>query len=57
MTFEQWQTIGIQNKWVSPTYCATHDGGDEYMTQEERQEWEDGNDPCQLVMRILEQPC
>lgn len=56
MTFEEWQNIGIQNKWVSSTYCAIHESGYDYLTDEERKEWEAGGDPCEPVMRILEQP-
>ena len=33
--------------------CATHDGI-EPISQEEIDEWEEGGDPCQFVVRILE---
>ena len=45
--------FGIDKGWISPAYCNTHDGGYEYMSKEEEQEWEDGGDPCQAVFRIL----
>jgi hypothetical protein len=50
---EEWMQFGIDKGWISPAYCNTHDGGYEYMSKEEEQEWEDGGDPCQAVFRIL----
>jgi hypothetical protein len=48
-----WIQFGIAKGWVSDTYCNTHDGGQEYWTEEEMLEWEEGNDPCQTVIRVL----
>ena len=53
LTFDEWVELGVSKKWISPPFCNTHDG-DQYMTDEEMQEWEDGGDPCQPVFRILE---
>jgi hypothetical protein len=49
-----WLYIGYKAGWVSLPYCQTHDGGWEYMSEETRQEWEDGGDPCQTVMTLLD---
>jgi hypothetical protein len=49
-----WLRVGIRMGWVSLPYCATHDGGMEYWSEEEAEEWEGGGDPCQVVLRILD---
>lgn len=50
--FYEWVSQGVENGWISPSFCMTHDG-DRYMTPEEEQEWEDGGDPCCPVFKIL----
>ncbi len=50
--FEIWLNNGIERGWVSDPFCNTHEG-DPYMTEEEQQEWEDGGDPCQVVLKVL----
>jgi hypothetical protein len=50
--FWDWFQIGVDNDWVTPPFCETHDGGFEFQTDEERQEWEDGGDPCMTVTRV-----
>jgi len=51
--FGIWLTNGIERGWVSDPYCHTHDGGMQYMSEEEVEEWEAGGDPCEHVLRIL----
>lgn len=51
--FEIWLNNGIDRGWISPPFCNTHEG-DTYMTEEEQQEWEEGGDPCQVVLKILD---
>jgi len=51
--FGIWLTNGIERGWVSDPYCHTHDGGMQYMSEEEIEEWEAGGDPCEHVLRIL----
>ena len=48
-----WLRIGVKMKWVSPPYCATHDGNYNYMTEEEVKEWDNGGDPCHLAISVL----
>ena len=48
----EWLQKGIDNGWVSDGFCMTHDG-DQYMTAEEEQEWEEGGDPCCPVIKWL----
>jgi hypothetical protein len=49
--FEIWLENGIERGWVSEPFCNTHEG-DPYMTDEEMQEWDEGGDPCQVVLKI-----
>ena len=49
--FGIWLSNGIERGWVTEPFCNTHDG-DPYMTDEEQQEWEEGGDPCQVVLKI-----
>ena len=49
--FEIWLENGIERGWVTEPFCNTHEG-DPYMTDEEQQEWEEGGDPCQVVLKI-----
>lgn len=51
--FGIWLRNGIERGWISDPYCNTHDGGDQYMSEEEVQEWEDGGDPCCHVVRLM----
>ena len=53
--YEKWLITGMENGWISQPYCNTHDGGFEYMTQEEINEWEAGGDPCCVVVRLIEE--
>lgn len=49
--FEIWLSNGIERGWITEPFCNTHEG-DPYMTEEEEKEWEDGGDPCQLVIKL-----
>ena len=51
--FWDWYQIGIDNDWITPTFCSTHDGGTDYWTTEEAEEWEQGGDPCMVVTRVI----
>lgn len=48
--FEQWLAQGIEAGWCSATACATHDGVP--STVEAQEEWDDGADPCEHVVRL-----
>lgn len=52
MTFDQWLQTGIDNKWIGPPVCSTHDGIP--MSEQEENEWEQGNDPCHHILRLYE---
>lgn len=49
--FEIWLTNGIERGWVSKPFCNTHEG-DPYMSEEEEKEWDQGGDPCQVVIKL-----
>ena len=51
--FGIWLRNGIERGWISDPYCNTHDGGYEFMGEDEVQEWEDGGDPCCHVVRLM----
>lgn len=50
--FWDWFNIGMENGWVTEPFCQTHDGGYNFMEEEEVKEWEDGGDPCMTVIRV-----
>jgi hypothetical protein len=50
MTFAEWLDHGIKAGWISAPACATHDGIP--ATPEETEEWDEGYDPCQTVLRV-----
>jgi len=47
----EWLQLGIQNKWITPPFCMTHDG-DPYLTEQESNDWEEGGDPCAHVVKL-----
>ena len=51
--FWLWLRIGIRMGWISKPYCMTHEGNYEYMNEEEREEWDEGGDPCHTAISIL----
>ena len=51
--FEIWLENGIERGWVTEPFCNTHEC-DPYMNEEEQQVWEEGGDPCQVVIKIKE---
>lgn len=54
MNFNEWLAFGIEEGWVTEPYCNTHDGGYQYMSEEELEEWDQGGDPCCVVIRLME---
>ena len=50
--FGAWMREGIENGWVTVPFCNTHDI-DPGISEEEQEEWENGFDPCQQVLRIM----
>jgi hypothetical protein len=52
MDYFDWRDLGINNGWISEPFCDTHDA--KFLTDEEEQAWENGEDPCMMVFRIYE---
>ena len=49
LTINDWIDYGIERGWATGA-CATHDGIP--STPAEDAAWEDGEDPCQPILRI-----
>jgi hypothetical protein len=48
-----WFNNGVDRGWITDMFCATHDGVPT-LTEEEKKDWEEGGDPCQFCVRIME---
>lgn len=48
--FWAWVAEGVRRGWVDPPGCDTHEGY--RQTEEEQDQWDEGEDPCLLVMRV-----
>jgi len=44
-----WLAYGIQRDWMR-SYCGTHDS---YFTHEEAEAFEEYDDPCYLIYRVM----
>jgi hypothetical protein len=51
MTFDEWYDLGQKKGYCSEGFCDTHDGHWNVLSDEERDEWEEGGDPCLPVVR------
>ena len=51
ITFEEWLQTGIAAGYCSEPVCDTHDGIP--MTIAEREQFEDGYDPCIPAVRLM----
>lgn len=54
MNYVQWAQYGIDKGWATPEVCATHEGIPN--TEAEDAAWEEGEDPCVHVIRLIESP-
>ena len=52
--FGIWLQNGIERGWITEPFCSTHEG-DPYMSEEDAKEWEDGGDPCCVVIKLTNQ--
>lgn len=52
--FELWLRQGIDNGFVGPPVCSTHDGTP--TTEAEDNEMMDGYDPCLHILRLYPDP-
>lgn len=44
-----WMAYGLRRDWIRG-YCATHDG---YLTSEEEEMFEEYDDPCIFIYRVM----
>lgn len=51
MEFQIWLENGVSRGWISKPFCETHEGGP--MSDEEMEEWENGQDPCAFHIKLL----
>lgn len=52
MTFVEWLTYGIEQNWIGPPVCSTHDG---IPTSEwEDNQYENSDDICLHILRLYE---
>jgi hypothetical protein len=49
---QSWYDYGLKKKWVTEVFCDTHEGPP--MSDEEAQEWEEGNDPCSFHIKFID---
>lgn len=54
MTFNEWLKTGIDNNWVGPPVCYTHDGLP--TTAEEDEHYDLGDEPCLHILRCYPDP-
>lgn len=52
MEIGEWLKMGIDNGWCSDITCVTHDAN--VYTDEEMDLWDEGEDPCAFVVRIMD---
>jgi hypothetical protein len=54
VNFTEWLEYGLDKKFVIGPNCATHHGIP--TTEEEDQAWEEGEDPCEHILRLADSP-
>lgn len=52
INFEDWLIIGVQNNWIGPPICYTHDGLP--TSADEDRQYDDGDDPCLHILRLYQ---
>lgn len=50
MSFEDWLKAGIDGGWCGPPVCHTHDGLPTSAAEDDQ--FEDGGEPCQHIIRL-----
>jgi hypothetical protein len=50
VTFDEWLTYGVENKFCTEQFCETHDGYP--MHPSEAKAWEEGYDFCVHMVRL-----
>tara|TARA_B100000586_G_scaffold102421_2_gene73304 strand:+ start:5785 stop:5961 length:177 start_codon:yes stop_codon:yes gene_type:complete len=47
----EWMAQGVERGWADPAVCSTHDT---WLTDKEFDLFDEGADPCVLVMRVYD---
>jgi hypothetical protein len=50
MNYDEWLAFGIENGFCTPPVCQVHDSVP--MHETEIRAWDEGSDPCQVVVRL-----
>jgi hypothetical protein len=50
MAFDEWLRCGIDNGFVGPPVCGTHDGMPTSTSEDDA--FDDGHDPCLHILRL-----
>ena len=55
LTQAEWYSIGVVSGYCSEMVCDTHEGIGGFMSDDEMASWEEGNNDCYWVVRLIEQ--
>ena len=47
-----WLEKGISNEWITKPFCNTHESYLQ-LTEEQEKEFDEGGDPCIVVIQLL----
>ena len=51
--FNDWLALGLEKGWITEPFCNTHEGY-QFLTDEQEEEFNEGGDPCVVVIQIKE---
>jgi hypothetical protein len=51
--FNDWLALGLEKGWITEPFCNTHEGY-QFLTDEQQEEFNEGGDPCVVVIQIKE---
>ena len=51
--FDDWLALGLEKGWITKPFCNTHEGY-QFLTDEQEKEFDEGGDPCVVVIQIKE---
>jgi hypothetical protein len=54
MLYKLWMIFGIKQGWITEPFCNTHEGY-LYLTEEQEAEFEEGGDPCVVIVQLIEE--
>jgi hypothetical protein len=51
--FNEWLALGLEKEWITKPFCNTHEGY-QFLTDEQEKKFDEGGDPCVVVIQIKE---